>query len=572
LTKNRRGNIIYWNAYGAVTMFATCSCADKCAVFGGYPMKKHIEIFDSTLRDGAQGEGISFSVSDKLSILRTLDGLGFDYVEAGNPGSNPKDMEFFEKASDLHLNHAKLVAFGSTRRRSADVHEDKLLGMLLASCAPCVSFFGKSSSLHVKKVLRTTLEENLSMIRDTAEFLKSGGREVFFDAEHFFDGYASDPDYAISTLKAAYVGGARLMCLCDTNGGAYPTDIAAVVSYVVRLFPDCRIAIHCHNDTGLATAGTLFAVDAGACQVQGTFIGFGERCGNADLSTIVPDLQLKRGYDCIPAESLKRFTPAARLISDIANIHLHTDKPYVGSSAFAHKGGMHVDGVLKYTASFEHVPPESVGNERRFLLSEVGGRTTVLSAVRSIDPKLKKDSPETKAVIAKIKELELYGYQFEAAQASVELLIRKMLGRYKPFFTLELYKTMGDHPAISADECAAAVIKVRVGGKSEITAAQGDGPVHALDLALKKALSVFYPSIRSVKLIDYKVRVMESRQATASKVRVLIESTDGGDIWSTVGVSHDIIEASWIALSDSIEYKLTKDMESNSDFHNKSVI
>jgi 2-isopropylmalate synthase len=523
-------------------------------------MKKKIEIYDSTLRDGAQGEGISFSVSDKLAIMSALDRAGVGFIEAGNPGSNPKDMEFFKKAASHSLRTASLVAFGSTRRRGETAENDEGLRSVLAAGTAAVAFFGKSSLMHVSKVLHVTPEENLDMIRSSAAYLSGSGREVIFDAEHFFDGFAADRDYALSALRAACEGGASTLCLCDTDGGTYPTDIYEAVKTATKLFGDKKIAIHCHNDTGMAVADTLFAVDAGASQVQGTFIGFGERCGNAALCTVVPDLQLKRGCDCVTGAELRLFTQTAREISDISNIHLPSSCPYVGSSAFAHKGGMHVDGVLKYPRSFEHIDPEAVGNERRFLLSEVGGRTTVLSLLRRIDPSVTKDSPETKAVIAKIKELELYGYQFEAAHASVELLIRKILGRYKPFFTLGMYKTTGEHPSLSSDECASAVIKVSVGGRSEITAAQGDGPVHALDNALKKALSVFYPSLREVRLTDYKVRVMESREATASKVRVLIESTDGGDIWSTVGVSCDIIEASWIALSDSLEYKLTKDM------------
>lgn len=523
-------------------------------------MRKHIEIYDSTLRDGMQGEGISFSVADKLNILQALDGLGIDYVEAGTPCSNPKDLAFFKKAKNLALKSSTLVAFGSTRRREADANSDINLQALIAADTPAVAFFGKSSDIHVSIVLNTTLEENLNMIRDTASFFKEAGKEVIFDAEHFFDGYLHNPDYALQSLQAACEGGADILCLCDTNGATYPTDIYRIVHEVAARF-DKKVAIHCHNDTGTATACSMLAVDAGAAQVQGTFIGFGERCGNAELTTVIPNLQLKRGYLCIPEEKMPLLTPVARQVADIANIHLISGKPYVGAGAFAHKGGMHIDGVLKMTSTFEHVPPESVGNERRFLMSEVGGRTTVLSAIKKIDSSLRKDSVETKAVIARIKELEHYGYQFEAAHASVDLLIRKVLGRYQPFFTLEHYKIINEHPALSNDECASAVIKISVGGESEITAAQGDGPIHALDLAMKKALYVFYPSIRDIKLTDFKVRVMESRQATASKVRVLIETTDGSDIWSTVGVSQDIIEASWIALSDSIEYKLTKDSE-----------
>jgi 2-isopropylmalate synthase len=526
----------------------------------GLVMNKSVQIYDSTLRDGAQGEGISFSVVDKLNILRALDELGITYVEAGNPGSNPKDLEFFKKAQSRMLKNVTLAAFGSTRRQGIEPGDDTNIRSLIAAGTPVVAFFGKSWDMHVTKVLKTTLAENLAMIRSTAAFFKAAGKEVVFDAEHFFDGYVNNPEYALSTLKAACEGGADTLCLCDTNGAAYPCDVYEIVKAVVGRF-DRRVAIHCHNDTGMAVASSMLAVDAGATQVQGTFVGFGERCGNADLSTVIPNLQLKRGYECIPAQNMPTLTPTARQVADIANIVLHSDKPYVGSSAFAHKGGMHIDGVLKQSDSFEHVQPHAVGNERRFLMSEVGGRTTVLAEIKRIDASLGKDSPETRAVVTRIKELEHFGYQFEAAQASVELLIRKVLGRYKPFFTLEHYKIIGEYPPVSNDDSASAVIKITVGDRSEFTAAQGNGPVHALDVALKKALTVFYPSIKDVRLTDYKVRVMESRDATASKVRVLIESTDGADLWTTVGVSQDIIEASWLALADSIEYKLTKDNE-----------
>lgn len=520
-------------------------------------MGTKLEIYDSTLRDGAQGEGISFSVEDKLQILRTLDKLGIAVVEAGNPTSNPKDLEFFSRAAALPLAHTKLCAFGSTCRKGAEAAEDDGLRTLLGAGTPVVAVFGKSSELHVARVLRASPAENLRMIRDTVAFLKAAGREVVFDAEHFFDGCRANEDYAFETLRAACEGGADTLCLCDTNGAAYPTEVFDVVSRAVRRF-DRRIAIHCHNDTGMAVASSMLAADGGARQIQGTFIGIGERCGNADLSTLIPNLQLKRGYDCIPPDDMALLTPAARQIADILNITLPAGKPYVGVGAFAHKGGMHIDGVMKLRRSYEHVDPAAVGNERRFLMSEVAGRTTVLSAIRRIDGSLGKQSPETKAVVARIKELEHGGYQFEGAQASVELLIRRVLGRYRPFFTLEHYKVIEENPADKM-ACASAIIKVSVGGRSEITAAQGDGPVHALDLALKKALAVFYPCLREVRLTDYKVRVMESRQATASTVRVLIETTDGAAVWNTVGVSQDIIEASWIALSDSIEYKLTRD-------------
>lgn len=514
-----------------------------------------VEIFDSTLRDGAQGEGISFSVEDKLAITRALDTLGVAYIEAGNPGSNPKDLEFFERAGTLR--NAKLCAFGSTRRPGLAVEDDANVRSLERASTPAVAVFGKAWDLHVGKVLHTTLEENLAMIRETVAYFKARGREVIFDAEHYFDGLKENRDYALAALQAACAGGADVLCLCDTRGASWLTAIADGVREACQTFGR-RVAIHCHNDTGMAVAGSMVGVEAGATQVQGTLLGIGERCGNANLTTVIANLQLARGIHCVPDGQLAALTPTVRHVAETANVTLSNDAPYVGKSAFAHKGGMHIDGVMKLPRSFEHVDPETVGNERRFLLSEVSGRTTVLAAVQRLNPALTKDSPEVRAVVARIKELEHEGYQFEGAHATVELLIRKVLGLYKPFFTLEQYKIIGEQPPVG-DKSDTAVIRLRAFGKSEISAAQGDGPVHALDLALKKALTVFYPAVKTVRLTDYKVRVMESRSATASKVRVLIETTDGDSSWTTVGVSPDIIAASWIALVDSIEYKLTKD-------------
>lgn len=523
-------------------------------------MAKLIEIFDSTLRDGAQGEGIAFSAIDKINIVKVLDNIGVAYIEAGNPGSNPKDLEFFELIKKTKLKTSKLCAFGSTRRCNITVQEDANVMNLLTADTPVVAIFGKCWDLHVHKVIKTTLEENLAMIKETVAFFKEKGKEVVFDAEHFFDGCKANEEYAFEALNAASEGGADVICLCDTNGAAYPNEVFDLTQKVVQRFGK-RVAIHCHNDTGLATANSMFSVDAGATQVQGTFVGFGERCGNANLSTIIPNLQIKRGFECIPEKKLSLLCSVARTIAEIANLQLPNSLPYVGSSAFAHKGGMHIDGVSKISSSFEHINPDVVGNERRFLMSEVSGRTTILAAINKIDPTLTKDSPEAKDVINRIKELEHFGYQFEAAQSSVELLIRKVLGSYKPFFELEQYKIVGEQPSSNPENCAMAMIKVIVDGKTEITAAQGDGPVHALDTAMKKALVTFYPVLANVHLTDYKVRVMEPGAAAAAKVRVLIESSDGEHVWSNVGVSTDIIEASWIALVDSIEYKLTRDFE-----------
>lgn len=525
--------------------------------------QKTLALFDSTLRDGAQAEGISFSVPDKLKIVEALDGLGVRYIEAGNPGSNPKDLDFFQQVAHTQLKHAKLTGFGSTRRRDINVEDDKNVASLLQANTPAVAIFGKSWDFHVTEILRTTLDENLAMIRDTLAFFKTKGKEVIFDAEHYFDGYKNNPEYALQTLEAAVEGGATVLCLCDTNGGAFPDEIAAATKLVVETIAKkhgVEVGIHCHNDGGMAVANTIVAVEAGAVHVQGTLNGLGERCGNANLCTIIPNLQAKRGYQCILPEKMAELAPTAAYAAEIANIKLNDRDPYVGKSAFAHKGGMHIDGVNKASSSFEHVDPALVGNERRFLMSEVSGRATILSKIQRVMPSVTKDSPETESIIGRLKELEHMGYQFEGAESSFKLLVHKHLGKYKPFFELIHFKIIGEQPRKNGTS-STAMIKLAVDGKEEITAADGDGPVHALDRALRKALEVFYPELKQVHLTDYKVRVLETRSATASKVRVLIESTDGEEAWTTVGVSNDIIEASWIALVDSMEHKLLKELE-----------
>lgn len=517
---------------------------------------RRIEILDSTLRDGAQGEGTSFSVDDKLSIVKALDDFGVDYIEAGNPFSNPKDLEFFKKVKDIKLKNSKLCAFGSTCRHGTNPCDDANIKSLLSADTPVIVVFGKSWDMHVTKVLKITLEENLKIVNETVKYLKSVGKEVIFDAEHFFDGYKANPGYAIEVLQAAASGGADNLTLCDTNGGTMPNDIAKITGSVVKLFPGTKTGIHCHNDTGCAVASSMMAVDAGASHIQGTFIGIGERCGNADLSVIIPNLRLKCGYETIG--KLETLCATARMISEIANTQLYDFKPYTGGSAFAHKAGMHIDGVLKVPGSFEHINPALVGNKRRFLLSEVAGRSTVIAKIQSYAPSLTKDSPEVAAILEKLKELEYAGYHFEAADASFELLVRKILGTYNPHFKLVLYKTMSDYPIPEGGMPASATIKIEVDGKEEITAVMGNGPVHALDLALRKALSVFYPQISEMQLRDYKVRVLEQNSTTAARVRVLIDTADDKNRWTTVGVSDDIIEASLIALVDSIEYKLAQ--------------
>lgn len=519
---------------------------------------KKIIIYDSTLRDGAQAQGISFTVEDKLKVIEKLDKLGVTYIEAGNPGSNPKDLEFFNRVKMLDLKYSKIIAFGSTRKVNCAVEDDANVRSLLKADTSAIAIFGKSWDFQVVDILKATLEENLNMIYDTVKFFKDHGKEVVYDAEHFFDGYMANPEYAMRTLKAAAEAGADSLCLCDTKGGSFPLDIYEITAKVVNTF-DIPIGIHCHNDNGMGVAGSISAIQAGAVQVQGTINGFGERCGNANLCTIIPNLQLKMGYSCIPEESMNKLTSVARFVSEIANVVHDERAPYVGNCAFAHKAGMHADAVNKNTAAYEMINPEVVGNQRIFLMSEVAGRGAVVNLINEIDNTITKDSPETKLILEKLKELEYQGYQYEGAESSFELEIRKILGRYKHFFELGEFKVIINEPTINTYN-SSAMIKIKVDEQEEITAAEGDGPVNALDKALRKALERFYPQIREMKLTDYKVRVLDSTSATAAKVRVLIESTDSKEVWTTIGVSADIIEASWKALVDSIEYKLTKDL------------
>jgi len=521
-------------------------------------MSGKISILDSVLREGAQSEGVSFTVQDKLNIALTLDSMGIRYIEAGNPASNPKDMDFFREAKKLSLKNAEICAFGATRRRDAATEEDENVRALLAAGTGTVVVFGKAWDFHVAQVLKATLRENLDMIRDTVRFLRRNGRKVIFDAEHFFDGMRSDREYALEVLKTAAQAGASIVTLCDTNGGSLFFDVAEMTAAAVGVLDGVETGIHTHNDSGLAVSNTIAAVRSGALHVQGTVGGMGERCGNANLSVVIPDLQIKMGYECIPDGSLHRLTRASRRIAEICNITLRDSMPYVGTAAFAHKAGMHIDGIMKSHKTFEHVDPELVGNERRMLISEVGGRSSVLPVIQRILPGVTKDSPQVQRVLDAIKEYERRGYQFESAEASFELLIRKTLGLWKPFFDLGQFKIIEEQNHTDAPS-ADAMIKVMSDGREEITAAQGNGPVHALDRALRKALEVFYPQLRKVQLTDYKVRVIDSRAATGARVRVLIESTDGDNYWTTLGVSQDVINASFLALTDSIEYKLLRD-------------
>jgi 2-isopropylmalate synthase len=528
-----------------------------------------LEILDTTLRDGAQGEGISFSVQDKLAVVRALDDLGMAWIEAGNPGSNPKDAEFFSRAQDLSLGHSRLCAFGPTRKPGIPAADDPQLRSLLDAQTEGVVIFGKSWDLHVTEVLRVSLEENLAMIFETTAFLTARGRRVFYDAEHFFDGWKANPDYALSTVKTALEAGAKTIVLCDTNGGSFPDDITAGVGAVLqRCAPrEAALGIHTHNDMGLAIANTLAAVTGGCRHVQGTLVGFGERCGNTSLAALIPSLELKWGLRCLPQDKLPRIAETTRRVAEIANIPVPGVMPYVGSSAFSHKGGMHTDGVLKVHRSFEHIDPALVGNNRHLLMSEVGGRSAVAERAKKIDPSFTKDHPAAAAIAEKLKVLEAEGWAFEGADASFELLVRRelALGRSeearRPFFKILAYRVGSEHPTGETIACSHAWVKVWVEGKDEIAAAEGDGPVHALDGALRRALTRFYPELEQVRLSDYKVRVIDGTAATAAKVRVLIESTDGVKTWSTVGISEDIIDASRAALVDSIEYKLSGDQE-----------
>lgn len=520
---------------------------------------RKIEVFDSSLRDGAQGCGISYSVADKLNILKALDEFGVDYIEAGNPSSNQKDVEFFQKATEYKMKNSKLVAFGATKRKGIKPEEDSNLNALVASGADYISIFGKSSKLHVEEIIKTTLQENLDMIFDTVSYLVGLGKTVFYDAEHFFDGYKLSAEYALDTLKAAARAGASRIVLCDTNGGCFPDEIYEITKKCAEEL-DVPIGIHCHNDMECAVANSISAVKAGAMQVQGTFIGTGERCGNTNLSAIIPSLQLKLGYECIDPKKMPLLTLTARHIAEISNIVLPDSHAYVGRNAFTHKAGMHVDGVKKNSKSFEHIEPCAVGNERNILVSEVAGRAVIMDKLNKIAPELTKDRPEVGQIIELIKQQEYLGYQYEAAEASFELLVMRFLKKYKPFFHIEYYKIIGEKSE-ETNMLDSAIVKVKVGDKTEISADEGKGPVNAIDKAIRQALSSFYSQLDEVHLVDYKVRVMDSGAATAATVRVLIETTDGTDVWTTVGASTDIIEASVEALVDSLEYKLVKNIK-----------
>ncbi|MCC3376359.1 citramalate synthase [Cohnella sp. REN36] len=515
-------------------------------------MTTSISIFDTTLRDGTQGEGISLTAEDKIKIALKLDALGVHYIEGGNPGSNSKDIEFFKRARELKL-QAKLTAFGSTRRKLSLCEQDVNLRNLVESGAQAATLVGKTWDFHVHTALQTTLEENLAMIGESIAFVKQHGMEAIFDSEHFFDGYKANPEYALAALARAKEAGADWIVLCDTNGGTLPSEIQEIVSRVGSLI-QAPIGIHTHNDCELAVANTLAAVTAGARQIQGTINGYGERCGNANLCSILPTLQLKMGYRAISDEQLRTLTSVARYVGEIANVVLPVNQPYVGTAAFAHKGGIHVSAILKDSKTYEHIAPELVGNKQRVLVSELAGQSNILSKAQEMGLTVSTDNAKSRSVIEKIKDLEHQGYQFEGADASLELLLRDAYGDTIDVFTVESFKILMEKAGTGIQ--TEAIVKLSVGDQQVYTVAEGNGPVNALDNALRKALVQFYPGINGIHLSDYKVRVLDEKDTTAAKVRVLIESTDFKDTWSTVGVSSNVIEASWEALIDSIRYAL----------------
>jgi len=517
---------------------------------------RRIEIYDTTLRDGAQAEGVDFSLEDKLLLTRRLDELGFDFIEGGYPGSNPKDAEYFRRVRGLDLKRVRVCAFGMTRRKHTPAAEDAGLRALVDSQAPVVTLVGKASAFQVREVLETTLEENLAMIRESVELLVRARREVIFDAEHFFDGWKHDAEYALAAVQAAQEAGVSRVVLCDTNGGSMPEEIGRITAAVVERLR-VPVGIHCHNDCDLAVANTLAAVDAGAVQVQGTINGFGERCGNADLISVIANLALKKqGYSVLRPGAPRYLTDLSRLVYEMVNMNFPLHQPFVGKSAFAHKGGIHVSGVSRVPASYEHIDPALVGNERRVLLSELSGRANIVALTSRLN--LPADSQLMERVLAEVVDRESRGYQFEAADGTFYLLVKRCLGAFRPHFEQLHYHVNVDNKA-GGEVSAEAIVKVRIGDQVRFEAAEGDGPVDALDAALRKALNGHFPALNDLHLVDYKVRVINSEAATAAAVRVVIQSQDEEDVWGTVGVSENIIEASWIALVDSYEYKLYKD-------------
>lgn len=525
---------------------------------------REIQIYDTTLRDGTQGEGVSLSLQDKLQITQRLDEIGVDYVEGGYPLSNSKDAEYFQKAKELSLKHATVCAFGMTRRKGVAAKDDPgmkaLLEAVLGFKRPTCTIVGKTWDFHVTEVLNVSLEENLAMITDTISYLKSQGCDVIYDAEHFFDGSKANEAYALTTIETAAKAGAKLVVLCDTNGGTMPEEVAKRTKLAIDKLASYKVpvGIHCHNDCELAVANSLSAVDAGAVQVQGTINGFGERCGNADLISVMGNLGLKKGYKILGGRGLTPLTELSRFVYETANVHLRNNQPFVGQSAFAHKGGMHVHAIAKATSTYEHLHPELIGNERRILVSELSGRSNI--AAMTSKHNLGDNRQLMDAILKQVVDLEAQGYQFEAAEASFDLLVRRTAGAFTPSFHREKYSvavsTQGTGTPVTE-----ATVKLIVHGEERHEVAEGDGPVNALDAAMRKALARIYPTLKTMRLIDYKVRVVNSEAGTAARIRVIIESADEHDVWGTVGVSENIIEASWLALVDAIEFKLCKDRD-----------
>lgn len=512
-----------------------------------------IQLYDTTLRDGSQGEGINLSVEDKLKVTRRLDQFGIDVIEGGWPGSNPKDAEYFSIARHLPLQHARLAAFGSTRRAGMQAAEDPNLLALVAAGAPIAAIVGKSSSFQVQAALRTRLEENLAMIADSVAFLTQQGLEVYFDAEHFFDGFRLNNEYSLACLEAAVRAGVKTLVLCDTNGGMLPHEVFEITRCVVEKF-GVPVGIHTHNDSGVGVAAALMAVQAGAAQVQGTINGFGERAGNADLIQLIANLQMKMGYNCVP--DIGDLTQLSRYVNEVANANPDNHQPFVGDSVFAHKAGLHVSALARHSSTYEHIDPATVGNTRKVLISELAGGASIIYKAQEYDIKLEKDSPQLSEVLQRVKELGSKGYTFEGAEGSFELIVKKAVGQYRPFFELIGFRLIIEKRHPDEEPIAEATVKIRIGGKVVHTVSEGNGPVNALDRALRLALEQHYPAINNILLTDYKVRVLNERAGTQACVRVLIESASGGRSWSTVGVSTNIIEASWRALVDSIEYGL----------------
>ena len=524
-----------------------------------------ILLYDTTLRDGTQGENVTFSADEKLNIAMRLDDLGMHYIEGGWPGSNPRDVAFFNLAKRVSFTHSRLAAFGSTRKPGIQPDRDENLNALLETETPAVTVFGKSWDLHVEKIMNNTLQENLSMINDSVAYLKQHGREVIYDAEHFFDGYKNNRDYALQSLSAALDGGADFIVLCDTNGGTLPFELELIITEVQQHLNSIstepsqngslKLGIHSHNDCGMAVANSITAVQNGAVMVHGTINGYGERCGNADLTSIIPILSLKMGRECVTQENLKKLKSLSRYISETANLVPLNSRPFVGKSAFAHKGGIHVSAIMKAPRAYEHMDPEMVGNSRRVLVSDLSGKSNVEYKAKELGVELGKNGFDSRQIATEIKQMEQEGYQFDSADGTFKILLEKFTDQFKPHFALESFRV-----TIEKDKeqpCSAhATIKIRVGDKEEITAGEGYGPVSALDNALRKALDKFYPDLDTMRLVDFKVRVIDGTRGTAAKVRVLIESRDQHEIWSTMGVSEDIIEASWQALADSFQFKL----------------